>query len=195
MLKSYETERLVLKPLNHDSAPLVLAFYEENKELFEPWEPIRNPNFYTLSYQNAFLTAEHNQICEGKLVRFWIFLKERPDELIGTVCFQNLLKEPYHSCSIGYKFSKKHLKQGYATESIQKCIGIMFNEFHMHRIDAFIMPDNTASLKLINRLSFQFEGTCHSFARINGNWADHMRYALINDNQKHTEVYQYPKSP
>jgi ribosomal-protein-alanine N-acetyltransferase len=181
MLKSYETKRLLLKPLNHDSAPLVLAFYEENKELFEPWEPIRNHNFYTLPYQIAFLTAEHNQITDGKLIRFWVFLKGRPEELIGTVCFQNLLKEPYYSCSLGYKFSKKYLNQGYAMESIQKCIEIIFSEFHMHRIDAYIMPDNIASLKLINRLSFQFEGACHSFAKINGYWTDHMRYALIND--------------
>lgn len=180
MTKSYETERLLLKSLNKDSAPCILSFYEDNKELFESWEPVRSHNFYTLSYQKAFLTAEHNQILDGKLIRFWVFLKDQPDEPIGTVCFQNILKEPYHSCSLGYKFSGKYLHQGYATESIQKSIEIVFNEHHMHRIDAYIMPGNIASLKLIDRLTFQYEGTCRSFAKINGNWNDHMHYALIN---------------
>ncbi len=185
MLKSYETERLLLKTLTNESARLVLDFYKDNKEHFEPWEPTRSHNFYTLAYQNAFLTAEYNQIMDGKLVRFWIFLKDRLDKPIGSVCFQNLYKEPYHSCSLGYKFGKNYLNQGYATESVQKGIEIMFHEYHMHRIDAYIMPSNTASLKLVNRLSFQFEGTCRSFAKINGNWEDHMRYALINEYQSH----------
>ncbi len=180
MGKTYETERLLMKAPDKESASLILSFYEENKELFEPWEPVRSHNFYTLSYQKAFLTAEHNQILEGKLIRYWVFLKKHPEELIGTVCFQNILKEPYHSCSLGYKFSQKYLHQGYATESIQKCIELVFHEHHMHRIDAYIMPTNTASLKLINRLSFQYEGTCHSFAKINGSWSDHMHYAKIN---------------
>jgi ribosomal-protein-alanine N-acetyltransferase len=181
MAKIYETERLLLKALHKDFAPDVLSFYEDNKELFEPWEPIRSHNFYTLAYQKAFLTAEHNQISDGKLIRYWVFLKEQPDELIGTVCFQNILRDPYYSCSLGYKFSKNYLHQGYATESIQKCIQIIFDEHHIHRIDAYIMPDNTASLKLIDRLSFRYEGTCRSFAKVNGNWNDHMHYALINE--------------
>ena len=180
MAKSYETERLLLKVLNKEAAPMVLPFYENSKELFEPWEPKRSHNFYTLSYQKAFLTAEYNQIADGKLIRFWAFLKENPEEIVGTVCFQNLLKEPYHCCSLGYKFNRKYLHQGYATESIQKCIDIVFSEHHMHRIDAYIMPDNLASIHLIERLSFQLEGTCQSFARIGGEWTDHKHYALIS---------------
>jgi ribosomal-protein-alanine N-acetyltransferase len=50
----------------------------------------------------------------------------------------------------------------------------------MHRIDAFIMPNNLASLRLIKRLSFEYEGTAISFAKICGEWTDHMHYALIN---------------
>lgn len=180
MNKVYETERLLLRPLNDASAPIVLAFYDDNRSLFEPLEPARSPNFYTLAYQKAFLTAEHHQILDGKLIRYWVFLKDRPQEVIGTVCFQNILKDPYHSCSLGYKFSRQHLHQGYATESIQKCIEIMFSDYHIHRIDAYMIPDNLASIRLVERLHFLYEGTCCAFAKINGHWADHKHYALVN---------------
>jgi ribosomal-protein-alanine N-acetyltransferase len=159
---------------------MVLSFYEDNSELFEPWEPKRTNTFYTLSYHKTLLTAEYNQIADGKLLRYWIFLKNQPEEIIGTVCFQNLLREPYLSCSLGYKISKNHLHQGYAAEAINRCIELMFREYRMHRIDAFIMPSNIASLKLIERLGFVYEGTSNAFARINGQWADHMHYALIS---------------
>lgn len=180
MLKSYETERLQIKLLTKESAPMVLSFYEESRELFEPWEPKRSNNFYTLTYIRTFLTAEFNQISEGKLIRFWVFLKDNPEVIIGTVCFQNLLREPYCSCSLGYKFSGKYHHRGFATESIKKCIEILFTEYHMHRIDAYIMPNNLASLRLIKRLFFEYEGTAVSFAKICGEWSDHMHYALVN---------------
>lgn len=180
MSKTYETDRLILKPLGKESAQLVLTFYEENKAVFEPWEPSRGQNFYTNAYHKASLTAEYNQMAEGKLIRFWVFLKENPEEIIGSVCFQNLLKEPYQSCCLGYKFSQRYQHQGYAQESISKGLEIIFKEHHLHRVEAFIMPDNVPSLRLIERLSFQYEGTAVAFARINGNWTDHLRYALIN---------------
>ncbi len=183
MVKGYETERLLLKILNKEAAPLVLSFYEDNAGLFEPWEPKRSNNFYTLSYHKTLLTAEHNLMADGRLVRFWVFLKDYPEEIIGSICFQNLLREPYCSCSLGYKFSQKYQHHGYATESLRKCIDLLQNEYNMHRIDAFIMPDNLSSLKLIERLGFTYEGTSRSYARINGRWTDHLHYALINHNE------------
>lgn len=180
MHKTYETDRLILKALNENSSSLVLSFYEDNKEVFEPWEPLRSNNFYTLSYHKASLTAEYNQMAEGKLIRYWIFIKNHPEEIIGSVCFQNHLKEPYHSCSLGYKIGLRHQHQGFALESIQKGIEIMFQEYHMHRIEAHIMPNNPDSLRLIEKLSFQYEGVSRSYARIKGIWTDHMRFSLIN---------------
>ncbi len=183
MLKGYETDRLVLTVLNKEAAPLVLSFYNDNAEVFEPWEPKRSANFYTLSYHRSLLTAEYNKMADGKLLRYWVFLKDHPEEIIGSICFQNLLKDPYYSCSLGYKFSQKHQHLGYAAESISKGIDILFNEYNLHRVDAFIMPNNNSSLKLIERLGFEYEGTSKSYARINGIWADHMHYALINHNE------------
>lgn len=180
MQRILETERLQLMTLTKEAAPLVLAFYEENKDIFEPWEALRSNNFYTLSYQKAFLTAEYNQMAEGKLLRFWVFLKEQPEALIGTVCFQNFLKDPYHSCILGYKFSHLYHHQGYATESIQECMRLVFDEFNIHRMEAYIMPSNTPSLRLIERLSFRYEGFAYSYARIRGIWEDHLRYSYIN---------------
>jgi ribosomal-protein-alanine N-acetyltransferase len=182
MVRIYETERLLLRKLGPEDSPKVLTFYEDNKSLFEPLEPKRGNNFYTIAYQKASLTAEQNQMAEGKLIRYWVFLKDNPEEILGTVCFQNLQREPYHSCCIGYKFSHRYHHQGYAFESIKRSIELVFWEERFHRIDAYIMQSNEPSLRLIERLSFQYEGTSVSFARVNGNWADHRHYALLNPN-------------
>lgn len=180
MADCYETDRLLLRILTKEDAELVLAFCKDNRECFEKWEPLKDNSFYTLSYQKASLSAEKNLMADGKLLRYWIFRKDHPEEIIGSVCFQNILREPYRSCSLGYKLSFRHRHQGYATESLKKCIEIAFEEQHFHRIEAFIMESNESSLHVIKRLGFQYEGLSCSFARINGVWTDHRRYALIN---------------
>lgn len=180
MNQSYETNRLILKTLSSDSAPMVLAFYQENKNAFEPWEPLRSNTFYTLAYHSASLTAEHAQMQEGKLLRFWVFLKDYPGEIIGSLCFQRIAREPYYSCSLGYKLAVKHQHKGFAFESIQSAIELIFKDYQLHRIEAHTMPENIASGQLLERLSFQYEGTARGFAFINGNWRDHKQYSLIN---------------
>lgn len=177
---NYETHRLRLSILHENAASMVLSFYEDNKTVFEPWEPKRADNFYTLSYQKASLSAEYQQMLETKSVRYWVFLKDYPDTIIGSVCFHNILRGSYQSCSLGYKFNQQYRQQGFAFESIQKTIEIMYLEYHIHRIEAFIMPTNHPSLRLIEKLNFYYEGISYSYANINGFWSDHKRYALIN---------------
>ncbi len=192
---TFDTPRLLIRQLNRDAAGLVLDFYEENKELFEPWEPKRANHFYTLPYQKASLSAEYHQMLEGKLLRYWVFLKDHPDEIIGSFCFQNFLKGPYQSCSLGYKFSRRHHHKGYAYESIQAGLALLFHELPIHRVEAFIMPGNLPSIQLIERLHFTYEGISYSYANINGSWSDHIRYSLINpqesfSDQRDTGTYQ-----
>jgi len=180
MLMTCDTQRLELKILHEDAASLVLSFYEDNKVTFEPWEPKRAENFYTLSYQKASLAAEYQQMLESKFLRYWLFLKDYPDTIIGSVCYYNILKGAYQSCSLGYKMNQQYGQQGFAFESIQKTISIMFQEYHLHRIEAFIMPNNLPSIKLIEKLNFSYEGISYSYASVKGFWTDHKRYSLIN---------------
>ena len=174
-----ETDSLLLKTLYKDSASMVLDFYKDNKEIFEPWEPEQQNNFYTLAYQ-SFLSAEYHLMLEGKLLRYWVFLKDNPDQIIGSVCFQNFLMGPYRNCSLGYKFDYRYHHQGYAYKSVRKGIEYMFEQRHMHRIEAYIMPNNLPSIRLIERLHFHFEGLSISYAKIAGKWTNHNCYALIN---------------
>ena len=180
IFKYYETDRLILKTINKEYTPLVLSFYEENRDTFEPWEPARSMNFYTYSYQKASLSAEYNHMTEGKLLRLWAFSKSNPEDIVGCICFQNFLREPYQSCTLGYKVSYKYQHQGYAHECIEKGLEVIFGELHLHRIEAYIMPENETSRHVIEKLQFQPEGLAKSYARIHGTWRDHLRYVLHN---------------
>lgn len=182
MYFQYETPRLLLKVLHTDATEKVLEFYEENKAQFEPYELTRPKNFYTLKYQNASLAYEYDQILKQKGLRLWIFPKEDPEQIIGCISFSNIAKGPFQSAIFGYKMHHSYQKQGYCYEACKKALSIIFNDYHLHRIEAKILPENVPSIKLIEKLGFQFEGIEYECAQVNHVFRDHYRFSLLQPN-------------
>lgn len=176
----YETKRLMLRLLHEESAAEVLNFYQENRAVFEDMEPDRPENFYTLEYQTTLLRCEFQMAVKKSALRFWIFEKQQPTKVIGTVSFQNIIRSVYQSCHIGYKFDKHYWHRGYALESIRKAIEVILQEFGLHRIEAFVLPENEPSIRLLQRLGFESEGICRSCIYLHSSWTDHLRYSFIN---------------
>ena len=179
MQTSYTTERLSLQLLRPTMAPQVLSFYEENREFLEPFEPKRMQNFYTLKFQRSNLECEFNAFFKLTHVRFWLFLKEDIETPIGTVCFSNILKGSFCSCMVGYKMGKKYCGKGYMHEALRMLIPVVVKECGLHRVEAMVMPENSASVRLLQKLGFAEEGYLREFAQINCEWRDHLLYSLI----------------
>lgn len=180
MLVTYNTDRLVLNVLNPSNAGLVLNFYIRNKNFLEPHEPKRTKLFYTYGFQRANLACEYNAFIKQSNIRYWISLNNDPGNLIGTVCFNNILKGAFCSCMAGYKLGREYCGNGYMHETLNMLIPIICKELSMHRIEAMVMPGNIPSINLLKKLGFKKEGYLHSFAQINGIWEDHILYSYIN---------------
>ena len=184
MKMNYETERLALKILPDTAAGQVLQFYLDNKEIFEEYEADRPQNFYTSRHQKTVLHCEYNLAVKQSAVRFWVYEKDCPQRIIGTVSLQDIQRGFYQSCRLGYKFDHRIWRRGYAKESIEKCIWIAFEEMKLHRIEAQTLPENTASRNLLEGLGFAWEGTKRQSAKLHGVWRDHEVYALLAEEAK-----------
>lgn len=180
MLFKYETKRLFFQLLSPGDAHLVLDFYNRDRELFEKYETQRLPNFYTIGYQQKVLKLEYDYAFKMRAIRFYVFEKNNPDKIIGTVCFHNIAQNFYRSCELGYKFNSQYHRLGYATEVLEKCLSILFYELHMHRINAYVCVDNQPSLNLLNKLGFVEEGLCREYLLLHGRWSDHYLLSLLD---------------
>lgn len=176
---TYETDRLILKVLDGNHASDVLRFYLANRELFERSEAARPDNFYTEAFQRRILNHEFNMCVRQSGIRFWVYQKSDPEHVIGTVCLRNITRHVYQSCETGYKFDQLSWHHGYALEALCKCIQIAFYELNLHRITAYIMPDNAASIRLVQRAGFELEGIARKNAMVQGVWEDHAVYSII----------------
>lgn len=180
MLTEYETKRLILKILTPDKCNSVLRFYKDNCALFEKYNPIMPKNYYTTDYQRNTLSAEYKSFLSGKSIRYYIYEKSNTKRIIGTISLNDIKKAFSSSAVIGYRFGSEYHHNGYATESLEKLILALFKEEHIHRIEAYIQPDNIPSKKLIERLGFQYEGICYSHTMVAQHWEDMERYSIIS---------------
>ncbi|MCR5196273.1 MAG: GNAT family N-acetyltransferase [Pseudobutyrivibrio sp.] len=176
------TPNLTLKVLDKNSADLVLDFYNRNGKVFEKYEPLLGENFYTLAHQRKLLEFEQQNILKLFMIRYWIFEKDNPNRIIGTLSYRNIVRPIYESCIIGYKMDQEFTNRGYCSEAIKHTIPIITSEYGIHRIEALIMPDNAPSIHMVEKLGFKYEGLLHDKIVINGERLDHCMYAYLADN-------------
>lgn len=178
MLLEYETQRLLLKIIGPDYARDVLQFYLNDKELFEKYESDRTPNFYSESHQQTILQVEYGLALKMQQIRFYVFLKENPNQIIGTVCLYHV-SNTYSHAELGYKFSTEFHHKGYASEAVEKLIDIAFMELNLHRITAHVQEENLPSIRLLKGMGFEVEGVCRDYLYLHGAWRDHIQYSLL----------------
>jgi ribosomal-protein-alanine N-acetyltransferase len=67
------------------------------------------------------------------------------------------------------------------SEGLALVLDYAFGALDLHRIESNIQPNNAASLALVKRLGFRKEGFSPAFLRIDGEWRDHERWAMLNE--------------
>ncbi|MFA9463488.1 MAG: GNAT family N-acetyltransferase [Velocimicrobium sp.] len=177
---NYETKRLILRVLDASDAEKVCLFYQKNKYTFEPVEPPRVPNFYTLNFHKSNLSVEYNEFIHGRYLRLFLFEKNHPETIIGSLCFNNFRNGCFKSCVVGYKMDHNHCNLGYMSEGLNFAIQhILAKEYAIHRIEAMVLPNNNASIHLLEKLGFVNEGITRDYANLNGIWRNHFRYSML----------------
>ena len=56
-----------------------------------------------------------------------------------------------------------------------------FDQLQLHRLEICIVPRNTNSRRVMEKLRFRNEGIAERYLEINGTWEDHVRYAITSE--------------
>jgi ribosomal-protein-alanine N-acetyltransferase len=178
-----QTEQLKLNLLDESYAGQVLDFFTRNKDHLRQWEPLRTPEYYTVEHQSRMLRNHKRKIEDGQMFQVWMFKKEDADDetIIGCITLENIERGPFLSCRLGYRMDFEERNKGYMTEALRAVIRYAFDGLDLHRIEAAVMPLNLPSLRVVQKLGFQQEGVSRNYLKINGEWEDHTRWALLND--------------
>ncbi|MFJ1651357.1 GNAT family protein [Streptomyces sp. NPDC088337] len=108
----------------------------------------------------------------------FVICRRSTGAIVGGANINNIVRGALQNGTLGYTAYASTTGRGYMTEGVRLIIQHAFGELGLHRLEANVQPDNTASLKLIQRLGFRREGYSTAFQFINGEWRDHERWAL-----------------
>lgn len=142
-----ETERLVIRKFNCDDwKDLYEYLSQETVVKYEPYDVFSEEE----CKQEALSRSNNNA--------FWAVCLKGNDKLIGNLYFQQQEPKEFLTWKIGYVFNPVYYGKGYATEACKRILKYGFEELGVHRIIGKCNPENTASWKLLERLSMQREG-------------------------------------
>lgn len=106
---------------------------------------------------------------------FGIFLEGR---FAGEITLSSIQRGPFQCGSIGYWIDEELAGSGLIPEAVVVVLQYAFEVLRLHRIEVAIIPRNVASRRVAEKLGLRSEGVALGFLEINGEWEDHVRYAM-----------------
>ena len=174
-----ETDRLRLSVLKKGGYPKVYDYVVRNREFHKEFSQPQADSYFTRSVQKQYVEADAREFRRGAIVPMWITVKGDRSKIIGRVSLFNIARGGMMLAQLGYHLDKDSQGQGYMTEAVKGVCGFAFEVMNLHRIEAFILPENDRSLALIKNCGFVYEGTRHSYMNINGRFRDHETFYLL----------------
>ncbi|WP_027793172.1 GNAT family N-acetyltransferase [Paraburkholderia acidipaludis] len=98
-----------------------------------------------------------------------------------VVNINEIVAGAFQSAYLGYYGMQQYAGQGFMTEALRAAVNYAFDDLGLHRLEANIQPGNVASISFVRRIGFQKEGFSPRYLRIDGEWRDHERWALLAD--------------
>jgi ribosomal-protein-alanine N-acetyltransferase len=116
--------------------------------------------------------------CTPSYYRFWAVADAKTDACLGLVNYHDGHIRSKR-VAIGYIIHPARQRQGLATEAVSSMLGYCFDQLGLHRVQAFIHPDNVASCRLVEKLGFRREGLLRDNLRVGEEWRSDLLYALL----------------
>ena len=150
-MKTFETERLILKAAEEQDAYFFLELY--NMPSFIQY--IGDRNLRTKEDAENYITNRFlPQIKKLGFRNYVVILKEDHTKIGAVGIFE---REGLDVLDIGFSFLEKYEGKGYAYESANKLKEVAATDFGVHKISAITTKDNFSSQKIIERLGLKFQ--------------------------------------
>lgn len=98
--------------------------------------------------------------------------------LAGQVTVGPILYGAQSSAPIGYWIDQELAGRGIVPRAVALVIDHCFAEVGLHRIEIDVRPENTASLRVAEKLHLRDEGLRRALIHVDGAWRDHRSFAL-----------------
>ena len=163
---------VILHRVTRADAPDLIAANRESQQYHLPWVT-------SFTDQAGFDNWFAKGLCGPNV---GLVARERKSgDIVGIININEIVAGVFQSAYLGYYGMVRFSQKGLMTEALRAAVNYAFDDLGLHRLEANIQPDNTPSIALVRRVGFRKEGFSPRYLRINGEWQDHERWALLAD--------------
>jgi ribosomal-protein-alanine N-acetyltransferase len=149
-----------------------------SRAFLAPWEPVWPPDDLTrAAFRRRIRRYAEEQRTDQAYPLF--VLRQADDALLGALTFSLVRRGVSNACSLGYWIGADYARQGHMTQALAAALGHAFGELGLRRVEAACLPENVASIRLLEKCGFRFEGIAREYLNIAGRWRDHRLYARL----------------
>lgn len=154
------------------------ALREASRSFLIPWEPTWPEDDLTRAAFRRRLRRQAEESAREESQSFFIF-DSADEELLGGVTLGGVRRGVAETATLGYWIGARHAGKGHMTRAVATLATYAFSTMRLHRLEAACIPDNVASIKVLEHNGFHREGFARGYLCINGAWRDHLLYARL----------------
>ena len=143
------------------------ALREASRGFLTPWEPIWPADDLT---RGAFRRRLKRYAEDQRTDQAYAFLIFRTEDnaLVGGLTLANIRRGVAQAGSIGYWIGAPFARRGHMTAAVRALIPFCFGSLRLHRLEAACIPDNAASIRLLEKTGFRREGYARNICASTG---------------------------
>jgi [ribosomal protein S5]-alanine N-acetyltransferase len=176
---------VVLRPYKRSDARAWSEARRTNEAWLARWEPTPRGYWAELNSPGAFkaLHADLRKTARrGLSMPFAVCLDDGHNErLVGQLTLGNVVRGAFCSAYAGYWIDARVAGRGIIPTALALAVDHAFRFAGLHRVEVNIRPDNAASRRVVEKLGFRQEAYHHRYLHIDGEWRDHLGYAITTE--------------
>ncbi len=175
-----ETERLLISEITSEDIKDI--HHINSYEVIAQFNTIGVPKVLS-DTQKLLQPILDDQLKKERTWYLWVIRKKGTSEVIGQIGMIISAKK-YNKAEIYYSLLPSQWRKGYATEAVKEIIRFGFNTLQLHRIEAGVATENTASIKILEKIGMTREGLHRKILPLKSGWADNYGYAILEEDKR-----------
>ena len=155
----------------------------ESRQFLVPWEPTWATDELTRTGFRRRIRRYQREIRNDVAYPFFLF-HEADNALLGGCTLSYVRRGVTQSAALGYWIGARYARRGHMFAAIGTMLPFVFEVLGLHRLEAACIPENEPSRALLKKLGFREEGRARRYLQINGEWQDHILFALLEDDRR-----------
>jgi [ribosomal protein S5]-alanine N-acetyltransferase len=170
------SEDVLLRPLRQRDRRAWREVRQRNATWLRRWDATAPPG--AQARPRTFGSMVRSMQAGARAGRQLPFAVEVDGAFVGQLTVNNIVRGSAQFASVGYWIDQAYAGRGIMPRAVALAIDYCFTVLRLHRIEVAIRPENTASLRVVEKLGIKQYGYAPRFLHIDGDWRDHLLFAV-----------------